>query len=189
MDAAPSPDDYLATLGEEYIPSAIEILGKKEEQETGLSLIFSLVRQNSSLQNAIGDVRVQQRVADAKQQVVNAPTIDNCLHLFNCALDNLEANREEAPVSMQHFARRIILMTQQRQNEQIHAEDEDEEQPRRKRQQQQQQIIPLKYHDSAKKTKTMNLQVTTMTRSCKPTANAKTKQQHICPRAFFATIL
>lgn len=25
----------------------------------------------------------------------------------------------------------------------------------------------------------MNLQVTTMTRSCKPTANAKTKQQHI----------
>ena len=45
LDAAPSPDDYLATLGEEYIPSAIEILGKKEEQETGLSLIFSLVRQ------------------------------------------------------------------------------------------------------------------------------------------------
>ena len=78
LDAAPSPDDYLATLGQGYIPSTIEkILGKQQEQETGMSLIFSLVRQNSSLQNAIGDVRVQQRVVDAKQQVVNAPTIDN----------------------------------------------------------------------------------------------------------------
>ena len=177
LDASPSPEDYLATLGEEYIPSAIEILGQQQEQETGLSLIFGLVRQNTSLQNAIGDVRVQQRVADAQQQVAGAPTIDNCLHLLNCALDNLEADRKEVPVAMQHLARRVILMTQQRQNEQMDAEDEEEQQPRRKRQQQ--QIIPLKYHDNAKKTKTMHLQVKTITRSCKPTASTKIKQQHI----------
>ena len=70
-------------------------------------------------------------------------------------------------------------MTQQRQNEQIHAEDEDEEQPRRKRQQQQQQIIPLKYFDNAKKTKTIQLQVKTTTRSCKPTASSRSKQEQI----------
>ena len=176
LDATPSPDDYLTTLEEDRIPCAIELLGK---QKKDLNSIFTLVRQNTNLQNAISDVRVQQRVADAQQQVVDDPTIENCSRLFNCALDDYEATGKQVPAKLQHIARRILLITQQQQlNEQTNVDDNEEEQPRR-RQQQQQGVFSLKYFDNAKKTKTIQLQMKTTTRSCKPTASARSKQEQI----------
>jgi hypothetical protein len=63
LDVVPPPDSYLESLPEEHIPGAVQFLG---QQQDGLSHIFTLVRQNTSLQNAIGDVAIRaikQRVA------------------------------------------------------------------------------------------------------------------------------
>ena len=59
LDAVPSSEDYLVSLREGHIPIAIEILSQQKEQETGLGNIFTLVRRNSHIQNAIIEVAPQ----------------------------------------------------------------------------------------------------------------------------------
>lgn len=134
-DARPSPDDYVTALEEGKIPCVIEFLGQQEEPVSSLEFIFTLVRQNTNIQNAISDVRVQQRVAAARQEVVDAPTIENCTRLLNCALDECEAKGKPLPLALQSMTRRILLLAQQQQlNEESNVDDNEEEQPRRKQQ-------------------------------------------------------
>ena len=120
----------------------------------------------------ISDVRVQERVAAAQQQVVDAPTIENCTRLLNCALDECEAKGKPVPLALQTMTRRILLFAQKQQlNEQTNADDNEEDQPRRKKRK---GVTKIQYLDTAKTKKTK-----TITRSCKPNASPRIQQQHI----------
>ena len=176
LDAIPSPEDYLASLHENHIPTTIEILGQQKEKQIGLNHIFTLVHQNTSIHNAIRDVRHNEFSQSAEQNVVDAPTVANCVRHLHIALDEIENTNEKITVAMQSLARRIILMAHQQQNDEAETEEAGEGQPRRPRRK---NIVPLKYTDNANKVRTFHVQIRAMSRSCNSTSSARAKQEYV----------
>ena len=175
LDAVPSPEDYLASLRENHIPTTIEILGQQKEQQIGLNHIFTLVHQNTSIHNAIRDVRHHEFSRSVEQNVVNAPTVANCVQHLHIVLDEIENTDEKISVAMQSLARRIILMAHQQQNDETETEEAEEGQPRRPREK---NIIRLKYTDNANKVRTFHVQIRAISRSCNSTSSARAKQEY-----------
>jgi len=176
MAVVPCKDDYLETLREDHIPSAIAIFGRRKNN-IDLSHIFTLVQQNTSLQNAIGDQAIKLRLVDA-------PTIENCLQLLDRAVDNAVENDKEVSPAVQSFMHRMLLKLQKQHEKKMEeAEEQQQQQPRqqqqRRRHRQQQQVIPIKYFDNGNRIRTCTLQVRKNQRSCGSTSTDKAKQEYI----------
>jgi len=172
----PCKDDYLETLREDHIPSAIAIFGRRKNN-IDLSHIFTLVQQNTSLQNAIGDQAIKLRLVDA-------PTIENCLQLLDRAVDNAVENDKEVSPAVQSFMHRTLLKLQQQHEKKMEEAEEQQQQQlqqqqQRRRHRQQQQVIPIKYFDNGNRIRTCTLQVRKNQRSCGSTSTDKAKQEYI----------